>query len=291
MPVPQHSIFYRPGALPDAQPTVSDHWMQKNLKWCKKNYWCKRTYVGHHAGGIKIVIIAVYSCSHMEHWHWRRWCTIGLCSGHRSRVAHGWSSHARRIGLCSRHRSRVAHGRSSHARRIGLCCGHRSRVAHGWSSHARRIGLCCGHRSRVAQWCCRVTPRCHRSWRAQHGTTYWRWTNERCSIRTSHRWMVRRDWADWILLWTWLGQWHVPHAVFHAWTTSAYDSQSKLNSYEEWSSTQNTGWLTIHYLCTSDRQVLTTDQLSRKGNIPLFASKVLFHHANTVLNNGLTPYS
>jgi len=26
MPVPHHSIFYGPGALPDAQPTVSKHW-------------------------------------------------------------------------------------------------------------------------------------------------------------------------------------------------------------------------------------------------------------------------
>jgi len=28
MPAPQYSIFYRPNALPDAQPTVSKHWKQ-----------------------------------------------------------------------------------------------------------------------------------------------------------------------------------------------------------------------------------------------------------------------
>ena len=29
MPVPHHSVFYRPDALPAAQPTASEHWRQK----------------------------------------------------------------------------------------------------------------------------------------------------------------------------------------------------------------------------------------------------------------------
>jgi len=29
-PAPHHSIFYRPNALPDAQPTVSKHWNAQN---------------------------------------------------------------------------------------------------------------------------------------------------------------------------------------------------------------------------------------------------------------------
>ena len=32
-PAPHHSIFYRPDALPDAQPTVSKHWRQSNWNW------------------------------------------------------------------------------------------------------------------------------------------------------------------------------------------------------------------------------------------------------------------
>jgi len=28
MPAPHHSIFYKSDALPDAQPTVSEHWSQ-----------------------------------------------------------------------------------------------------------------------------------------------------------------------------------------------------------------------------------------------------------------------
>jgi len=29
MPAPHHSVFYRPDALPAAQPTASKHWMQR----------------------------------------------------------------------------------------------------------------------------------------------------------------------------------------------------------------------------------------------------------------------
>ena len=32
MPAPHHSVFYRPDALPAAQPTVSKHWRQKVLQ-------------------------------------------------------------------------------------------------------------------------------------------------------------------------------------------------------------------------------------------------------------------
>ena len=34
-PAPHHSVFYRPDALPAAQPTVSKHWRQPSLQ---KNY-------------------------------------------------------------------------------------------------------------------------------------------------------------------------------------------------------------------------------------------------------------
>ena len=44
MPVPHHSIFYRPDALPAAQPTASKHWRQKAApiicSW--KAWWKKR---------------------------------------------------------------------------------------------------------------------------------------------------------------------------------------------------------------------------------------------------------
>ena len=33
-PTPRHPIFYRPGALPDAQPTVSKHWRHRQI-YCK----------------------------------------------------------------------------------------------------------------------------------------------------------------------------------------------------------------------------------------------------------------
>ena len=33
MPVPHHSVFYRPDALPAAQPTASKHWRQKLETW------------------------------------------------------------------------------------------------------------------------------------------------------------------------------------------------------------------------------------------------------------------
>ena len=35
-PAPHHSVFYRPDALPAAQPTVSEHWNQDMLTSCKK---------------------------------------------------------------------------------------------------------------------------------------------------------------------------------------------------------------------------------------------------------------
>ena len=35
MPAPHHSVFYRPDALPGAQPTASKHWRTKKSKWPK----------------------------------------------------------------------------------------------------------------------------------------------------------------------------------------------------------------------------------------------------------------
>ena len=37
MPAPHHSIFYRPGDLPDAQPTVSMHWREMKHEITTKN--------------------------------------------------------------------------------------------------------------------------------------------------------------------------------------------------------------------------------------------------------------
>jgi len=40
-PTPHHSVFYRPDALPAAQPTASKHWRPKHCVFCdtvKKNY-------------------------------------------------------------------------------------------------------------------------------------------------------------------------------------------------------------------------------------------------------------
>jgi len=34
MPAPHHSVFYRPDALPAAQPTASEHWRQKHCFFC-----------------------------------------------------------------------------------------------------------------------------------------------------------------------------------------------------------------------------------------------------------------
>jgi len=40
MPVPHHSVFYRPHALPVAQPTASKHWRQHGTKVCQNyNKW------------------------------------------------------------------------------------------------------------------------------------------------------------------------------------------------------------------------------------------------------------
>ena len=36
MPKPHHSVFYRPDALPAAQPTVSKHWKQKITHRCEE---------------------------------------------------------------------------------------------------------------------------------------------------------------------------------------------------------------------------------------------------------------
>jgi len=38
MPAPHHSVFYRPGALPAAQPTASEHW--RNLPVSKQTSIC-----------------------------------------------------------------------------------------------------------------------------------------------------------------------------------------------------------------------------------------------------------
>ena len=38
MPAPHHSVFFRPDALPAAQPTASKHWMQQNSWIIKQNY-------------------------------------------------------------------------------------------------------------------------------------------------------------------------------------------------------------------------------------------------------------
>ena len=42
MPEPHRSVFYRPDALPAAQPTATKHWRQKVTKqhWIKKASWC-----------------------------------------------------------------------------------------------------------------------------------------------------------------------------------------------------------------------------------------------------------
>ena len=37
MPAPHHSVFYRPDALPAAQPTASKHWRQIASVWTKIN--------------------------------------------------------------------------------------------------------------------------------------------------------------------------------------------------------------------------------------------------------------
>jgi len=42
MPTPHHSVFYRPDALPAAQPTASKHWRQYTLKSnITKSKWSK----------------------------------------------------------------------------------------------------------------------------------------------------------------------------------------------------------------------------------------------------------
>ena len=38
-PALHHSVFYRPDALPVAQPTVSKHWRQQHWKQIKKQQW------------------------------------------------------------------------------------------------------------------------------------------------------------------------------------------------------------------------------------------------------------
>ena len=40
MPVPHHSVFYRPDALPAAQPTASKHWRHKSLSEIWLLNWC-----------------------------------------------------------------------------------------------------------------------------------------------------------------------------------------------------------------------------------------------------------
>jgi len=47
MPVPHHSIFYGPDALPDAQPTVSKHW-RKNYAWWEWSLILQSCYSGTH---------------------------------------------------------------------------------------------------------------------------------------------------------------------------------------------------------------------------------------------------
>ena len=39
-PAPHHSVFYRPDALPAAQPKLSKHWRQKLLYNCPQDYFC-----------------------------------------------------------------------------------------------------------------------------------------------------------------------------------------------------------------------------------------------------------
>ena len=59
MPAPQHSVFYRPDALPAAQPTASKHWRQIIANAVVYAYACLLCVVG----------LLETLCEHIRHLH------------------------------------------------------------------------------------------------------------------------------------------------------------------------------------------------------------------------------
>ena len=67
MPKPHHSVFYRPDALPAAQPTVSKHWRQSALKAISPWINCAH-YKGHWHSTTSLLIALLPARSEMN-WY------------------------------------------------------------------------------------------------------------------------------------------------------------------------------------------------------------------------------
>ena len=68
-PAPHHSVFYRPDAVPDAQPTASKHWRQQLTAHAPNHIGCEW---GRKSVNVTIVCDAVFRASNVE--------CMGLCS-------------------------------------------------------------------------------------------------------------------------------------------------------------------------------------------------------------------
>ena len=75
-PAPHHSVFYRPNALPAAQPTTLKHWMQKRTKVLQQNQLSSQNS---QRLKLKTCYLATYfDCLHTAGNTTTAWCSLDL---------------------------------------------------------------------------------------------------------------------------------------------------------------------------------------------------------------------
>jgi len=85
-PAPYHSVFYRPDALPAAQPTASKHWKQNQVSLLKSNlFYSLFSDRQHHCLSVLTLLVGRQE-EHLacDNWVVRCWC--GCLSGVRCRL-------------------------------------------------------------------------------------------------------------------------------------------------------------------------------------------------------------
>ena len=80
-PAPHHSVFYRPDALPAAQPTASKHWRQSYM------YMCWNILSRVLPSVLTLLVGQQVGCPACKNWVVGCWC--GYLSGARCRLAYG----------------------------------------------------------------------------------------------------------------------------------------------------------------------------------------------------------
>jgi len=71
MPAFYHSAFYRPDALPAAQPTASKHWRQALWHVWHKNIWNDRMTAQRNSGSLNNWYVLVTILAHYYYYYWQ----------------------------------------------------------------------------------------------------------------------------------------------------------------------------------------------------------------------------